>query len=117
MDAADADRVFLIDVEIAGHPCIALFDSGCTSMVASPQLVKLAKLTTTRPKKPMNMTLADKSKVTITRVLNNTEVKVGTTSGDYNMVVAPIKYDMIIGLPWITTNNTNVDWDKRFLSY
>ncbi|KAJ2758005.1 hypothetical protein IWQ56_006117, partial [Coemansia nantahalensis] len=46
---------------------------------------------------------------------NNPDLIAGPTRGRFDLVVAPVRYDIIVGLPWIAWANAAVDWDCRRL--
>ncbi|PIA12565.1 hypothetical protein COEREDRAFT_12593 [Coemansia reversa NRRL 1564] len=68
-----------------------------------------------RPKIPLAASLADKREVAINRIAAQVPVQAGPTMANYDFVVAPIRYDVIVGLPWIVRNNASVDWDQRIM--
>ncbi|KAJ1860914.1 hypothetical protein LPJ73_001187 [Coemansia sp. RSA 2703] len=69
----------------------------------------------TAPLQPMNASVADQRLVPITRIALKVAVAVGPTLGYYDLIVAPVRYDAIVGVPWMAANNASVDWDTRLL--
>ncbi|KAJ2760542.1 hypothetical protein IWQ56_005464, partial [Coemansia nantahalensis] len=59
--------------------------------------------------------LADGSTMRITHMLPQAVLTAGPTRGRFDLVVAPVRYDIIVGLPWIAWANAAVDWDCRRL--
>jgi len=113
----DTNNVFLIQMTINNIRCVALYDSGCTGMVISEKFIS------NHPSLPMvasssitHASLADQRIVPIKYMCPNAELISGPTRDNYDLIVAPIRYDIIVGLPWITKNNASVDWDNRILN-
>ncbi|KAJ2397293.1 hypothetical protein GGI05_000715 [Coemansia sp. RSA 2603] len=90
--------------------------SGCTGMVINEKLADaLTDVRFTAPLQPMNASVADQRLVPITRIALKVAVAVGPTLGYYDLIVAPVRYDAIVGVPWMAANNASVDWDTRLL--
>ena len=96
--------------------CTALFDSGCTGMVVNEAFIKANPSIITTPASVYKQaSVADRRIIPITQECRHVQVTAGPTSANYNFVVAPIRYDAILGLPWIINNNAQVDWKNRAL--
>ncbi|KAJ2100516.1 hypothetical protein GGI09_002244 [Coemansia sp. S100] len=54
-------------------------------------------------------------KVDISRIATQLHIVAGPTSDYYDCIVAPLRYDLIVGVPWMIRNNANIDWDERLL--
>ncbi|KAJ1860922.1 hypothetical protein LPJ73_001184 [Coemansia sp. RSA 2703] len=63
----------------------------------------------------MNTSVADQRLVPITHIALKVAVAVGPMLGYYDLIVAPVCYDAIVGTPWMTANNASVDWDTCLL--
>jgi hypothetical protein len=62
--------------------------------------------------------LADRSQQPVARTREPVPLSVGAHySEDLHFTLAPIKYDIILGLPWLESGNKYVDWKKRTISF
>ncbi|KAJ2254418.1 hypothetical protein GGI13_002167 [Coemansia sp. RSA 455] len=59
--------------------------------------------------------VADQRKVNISRIAAQLHIVAGSTFNYYDCIVAPVHYDIIVGVPWMICNNANVNWDQRLL--
>ncbi|KAJ1891174.1 hypothetical protein LPJ66_007069 [Kickxella alabastrina] len=64
---------------------------------------------------PVTASLADKSEISIARVVPQLHIVASPTADLFNCIVAPIKYACIVGVPWMAHNNAHVDWDQRII--
>lgn len=109
----DCVSPFLFPVLVAGQLCVALFDSGCTGMVLGERFAdSLPHIVFTKPLAPLSASVADQRKVDISRVAAQLHIVAGPTSDYYDCIVAPVHYDLIVGIPWMMRNNANVNWDQ-----
>lgn len=116
MALRESKEAFFVQATIADKPCIALFDSGCTGMILSPDFVKNhPSLKPDSDKHLPPASLADGSSIPITAYCDNVNVDTGPTSSKHRFYVARIKHEVIFGLPWITYHNAQVDWDTRVM--
>ncbi len=95
-------------------PAQVLLDTGCTSMVVSDTFahdngIKVQNLATT-----VTMYLADgEDPVSILKVTDMLELKMLGRKFKARFLVAPVKYDVILGLPWFEDHNPQIDWRTR----
>ncbi|KAJ2823242.1 hypothetical protein FBU31_004349 [Coemansia sp. 'formosensis'] len=69
----------------------------------------------TQPAVPISASVADQRKVDISRIAAQLHIVAGPTSDYYDCIVAPVRYDLIVGVPWMMRNNAQVNWDQRLL--
>ncbi|KAJ2490547.1 hypothetical protein IWW47_005141, partial [Coemansia sp. RSA 2052] len=67
-----------------------------------------------RPLTRMTASVADSRQIDITRTASLL-INAGQTWGTYHCIVVPVRYDAIVGVPWMVQNNASIDWDRRVL--
>ncbi|KAJ1908576.1 hypothetical protein LPJ71_003876, partial [Coemansia sp. S17] len=69
----------------------------------------------TKPLVPLSASVEDQRKVDISHITAQLHLVAGPTSDYYDCIVAPVRYDIIVGVPWMMHNNANVNWNQRLL--
>jgi hypothetical protein len=108
------DSRFLFTAQVGSKPCIALADSGCTSMIVSADFVDRHNLIT-RKIPPQSFTFANRTTHEATQGLT-IKFSCKTYTRDIDFFVCAVKQDVILGTPWFETIKVdNLDW--RFRSF
>ncbi|KAJ2065969.1 hypothetical protein GGH13_005902 [Coemansia sp. S155-1] len=108
--------LLLFPAIITVKPCVALFDSGSTSLVLGERFTdSIPHVILTKPLVPLSASVADQCKVDISHMAAQLHIVAGPTSDYYDCIVAPVRYDIIVGVPWMMCNDANVNWDQRLL--
>ncbi|KAJ1917507.1 hypothetical protein LPJ71_001803 [Coemansia sp. S17] len=68
-----------------------------------------------KPLVPLSASVADQHKVDTSRIAAHLHIVAGPTSDYYDRIVAPVRYDIIVSVPWMMHNNANVNWDQWLL--
>ena len=90
-----------------------LVDSGASANFVDADFIKQNRLTTTTSDARM-ISLADGSMHRSDQRLRDAHLSVGDYEEKQTFTVLPLKgQSAILGLPWLTKNNANIDWRKR----
>ncbi|KAJ2727502.1 hypothetical protein IW152_006145, partial [Coemansia sp. BCRC 34962] len=96
-----------------GYACTALFDSGCTGMVLSERFLSShPSIFTAPPMSPLTASVADQRTVPISLIAPGVAIQTPVSLFYYDFIIAPVKYDIIVGTPWMATHNAAIDWDS-----
>jgi len=100
----------------------AMVDSGATGCFVSQAWVEEACLPTTVLEKGLSVRLANGHEVMCEESLVGVEIGVRKLDANSTIVldciVLPeLKFDCILGLPWLTRANPDIDWASRTLSF
>jgi hypothetical protein len=105
--------------KLGDHPVKILIDSGATSNFVSQQWVerhqvKLLQVASGGPQ----VELADGRIHHCSSVLKRQTCLIGEHTSKVNAYVFPLKtFDLILGMPWLQSEQPSIDWKKREISF
>ena len=117
-EKANHDHDLLItQAFVAGQPAWCLIDSGATHNFASQTWIEEAGTTTSERQAQFMLTMADGSQ----RFLNEAvtprlQLKIENTSWESLTVIYLGGYDIVLGKPWLTKNNPDIDFANNQVS-
>lgn len=97
----------------------ALIDSGASSNFISEAFLQNKPFKQTQLKDPQSVRLANGYQILLTKQLSSVIIKVFPNTSDSNssmnaipssFLVAPITFDVILGLPWLQSANPKINW-------
>jgi hypothetical protein len=103
--------------------CLALLDSGANANFISLKLVEEMELATNSLSSPLTVRLADGSAYVINKILQGVKLSVSPTDSSdtsvclVSLLVAPLKFDVVLGTPWLSRVNPLIDWRRRTVSF
>ena len=107
-------QLFCLKGRVRGLPCRILIDCGSSENCMSQGLAKRAKIATVELKNQY-LVMADGKQglETIHETQEPIVLEIGAHRESLKFVVAPLRYDIILGLPWFERHQPQVDWIKR----
>lgn len=107
--AKDIENVILLAGKVGGHDVKILVDSGSTGNFISEKVVKdggfATILDTTR-----TLEFANGETQAISRKTKKVRLQIGEFHSRTTLDVAPLKYDVVLGRPWLAEYNPIIDW-------
>ena len=93
-------------------PAFTFIDNGCTSLTIHPRLVEWHNIPTRLLSQSRQLFSAvDKSTdIIITHETLPLRIKIGWHVEQVVFLVAKVRHNMILGLPWLRLHNPQVDW-------
>ena len=102
---------------VAGRSARILVDSGSTDVVLSRDFAESAGIAV-EDCPGQFVELADRSQQPVARTREPVQFDVGPHYSEHlHFTLAPVKYDVILGLPWLESGNKQIDWHKRTISF
>ena len=102
---------------LGGHSCLVLLDSGSTENLLSTTFAAKCKVEFSR-ETATHVLFADGSKGVVYDTPTSSILSIGKSySQALPFVISDIKYDVILGLPWLQQHNPTIDWRRRSLTF
>ena len=116
---------FTFDVEVrAGQRFLslsALIDSGAAGNLISAVTAERLHLPLHRLPAPISIHAADRQLIcggTITHYVGPVDLRIKEHQEEITFfVISPSKHAIILGLPWLTTHNPNINWRRRDMNF
>jgi hypothetical protein len=103
---------------VAGHPAVALIDSGATGSFVSSSFVSRHRLPLAKASAASCVTLADGHTQEAEGVLVGTPVVMSSYSDRLDLTSTALRgYDVILGMEWLVRHNPAVDWRTAAVSF
>ena len=107
---------------LENEPVQVLIDSGATRDFVSTKTAKLIAGKLYEKEHPYPLTMADGSPVQheggwITKYLREVRLKISDHDEVINLDVVQVKYDVVLGTPWLRRHNPQIDWVKKTLKF
>lgn len=107
---------------IAGEETKVMIDSGANQSYASPKLAKRLQQQCRKKAKPYPLNMADGTPVEygggwIREELRVVRLEIEGHQEQIDLDIAPIKYDIILGIKWLQKHGPAIDWQKRTLTF
>ena len=99
----------------AGHPANILVDSGASMDFINHRYMAKHRLPKTKEDPHGRVTLADGSVRPCTQISDNTVTLSGYQTSCHLHVTDLGPHDLILGQPWLQSNNPDIDWAQRTL--
>ena len=107
-----------VRVNVAGHPAIALIDSGATLNVLSSRIACRANILLVPVSQPFNAKFVNGQSVSITTAARSVPVScLPMYDALIDFIVLDCEYDIILGMPWLQSTNPLVSWPERKLTF
>jgi hypothetical protein len=99
--------------------CVSIVRSGCTYNIISSSFAEKHFIATVLLQEPLSMTLADGNaqKDDVTYVCQPLDMSIGEHSEMIAPLVAIVKHDVILGLPWLRKHDQDIDWTNGELKW
>ena len=106
--------------------CNALLDSGANANFISLKLIEERQIETEYLTTPLTVRLADGSTYSIDKILSDIKLSVlcsnpssplPFSSCRASFLVAPLKFDVVVGTPWLSQVNPLIDWRNHRVSF
>ena len=94
-----------------------LLDSGANGNFVSLDFVNKHKINTVNYRTPVSVTLADGRVRTTTLSYAELEVKIGDYTDKIRAQVLDLSYDLMLGKPWLTRLNPEIDWTTNQVKF
>jgi hypothetical protein len=104
---------------LAGRRAVCLIDSGASGNFVSLDLIRRARLPVTVHHRRRTITLADGSRQSSRLCAKQLQLRLGTHCETIDLTVMPIHhhdFDLVLGMPWLTRVNPQIDWAQRTLT-
>ncbi len=112
----DKDHKIWVDVQVGRDRLLqAMVDSGATDNYISRQAIRMLGLTPQRAPKPMQVYMANGESEWITDQVHVEAIILGDPQELTFDVLDSIKYDAILGMPWLRKKNPRIDWISKEL--
>ena len=98
----DYEPLRYLELRVNGRKANGLLDSGCTHCIISEDLIDDIQQPTFELKVPVILTIGDGRQFDIQRGVKNLRCKAGDLVFLLNALVAPIPFQLILGLPFMT---------------
>ena len=106
----NAEEPILLEGCVQGTPARFLVDSGSTGNFIAKQFITEARLQT-RGIEPRVVTLADGTESHCGQRLQQAQIQISGWRERLDLDVTPLRdYDVVLGKPWLTQHNPQVDW-------
>jgi hypothetical protein len=103
---------------LAGHRATFMVDSGATGNFVSSEFVSKHKLDSSRLPQRDIVTLANGTKEPTGRYLKAASIVIGSYTEEVDLVAIPLPgFDVIIGMPWLSKYNPDIDWVRNIISF
>ena len=122
MTEASYGYYLVLTAILNGHPIRLMVDTGATASFVSTRFAAKHRNGVQLKKKPYPLTMADGSPVEQHGGMVIEELRAATlTIAEHQEImtldVVTIKYDLILGIPWLESHNPQIDWKKRDLTF
>ena len=94
-----------------------LIDSGANGNFVSSDFVRDNKLKTIQYQTLVHVTLTDGKIKTTTLCKTELDLTVGDYNKKVNAQVLDLSYNLILGKPWLTQNNPEIDWKNNKVTF
>ena len=110
-----------LPVQLEGTKAVALLDSGAETSYVSPEAVKRAGLSPQVKDSPYPLHVANGKRMPGTPLISEevtARMQTQRHHEDITLDVMPgLRWDVILGLPWLRKHNPDIDWEKGRLSF
>ena len=104
--------------QIGGRTGTVMLDSGATSNFVSQAFITKNHIPSTALTSRRTILLADGSTHSIHRQIPFLSLSFTGFTGPVNAHILPLhEYDVILGMPWLTQFNPQIDWQRRTLTF
>lgn len=111
-------ELLVITLQLFGRRVRTLIDSGAQGNFVARDLVHKMHLHTVKRDSALGLHFADGSRHAVCdRVLMARLTGPGNYKEHIKLDVAPIGYDIILGKPWLTAHNPNIDWANNIVQW
>jgi hypothetical protein len=123
MTALDPEEEHLVfKGYLEGKRVEIMVDCGANTSYVSTGLSKEMKRWVSERKTPYPLTLADGSPVSskdgmVTKELKDVCLRIGNHEETMTIDVTNTKYDIVLGMVWLTKHNPKIDWKRRVLEF
>lgn len=109
------EDLFIIEATLGGRPVKLLVDSGANGNFIPERLVRYLHLKIEKNDQDRKVILADGRRYPVDTVVNNAVIslKGATFKFIQTLIVVPIEIDVILGKPWLSLWNHEIDWCKN----
>ena len=123
LDTTACSPHFRIRMRVNRHLTNAMINSGATGNFMSESFARKHKIPTQEKRNPYQLTVVDRTPLSndqgqVTKETKNLRLCVDSTtirSEEFNLVQIP--HEVILGLPWLESQNPRIDWKRRHLVF
>ena len=90
-----------VELTIFGRKIFALVDSGATHSFLTPEMVDVFQLKTSPVPRPVVLLMGNRSETVVAEAVKDLYLKVGKLGFKGNFLVAPVPFDVVLGLDWL----------------
>ena len=105
-----------VQLTIFGRRIFALIDSGATHSFLTPEIVDVFQLKTTPVPKPVVLMMGNKTQTVVSTQVQDLYLRVGRFGFVGSFLVAPVPFDVVLGLDWLQHLKATTDWGKNRLT-
>jgi len=107
---------------LADEEVQVMIDCGANQNYASPQLAERLQKQCRQKAKPYPLNMADGTPVEygggwIRREIRDVRLEIEGHTEQIDLDIAPIKYDIILGMKWLQKQGPAIDWQERTLTF
>ena len=123
LDTTACSPHFRIKMRVNGHLTNAMINSGATGNFMSESFARKHKIPTQEKRNPYQLTVVDGTPLSndqgqVTKETKNLRLCVdSTTIGSEEFDLVQIPHEVILGLPWLESQNPRIDWKRRHLVF
>jgi len=111
-------QLVMIPVEINGTSVTALIDSGAQGIFVSKSVAKKLKGVSYDPSSSVSIRSVTGEIVRCPNLVKEAFLRYSNGSfSSEELIVAPIKYDLILGITWLHDINPSIDWRTKTLTF
>ncbi|DAZ98936.1 TPA: hypothetical protein N0F65_001375 [Lagenidium giganteum] len=102
---------------VAGCPVSIFVDNGASFNAVSPAKARSLELPVVEHDQPLRLRLGSNQSTTIPRRTTRLTIRVGSDFAPYStdayVLDIPEAHDVLLGMPWLSTQNPDIDWPSR----
>ena len=115
IEAISSSDLLQVEGHLGCHPVRILIDGGSRGNFVSEEVVKEAGLRV-NPQIQKKIVIADRKEYLATLV-SACSLSIGEYRQSFDLLKAPIAFDIILGKPWLERANPDIDWLHNMITF
>ena len=109
------NEVGVVLFRVNGNEFVALLDTGASQSFMTPSLARALEVKKKRLKVPLEFSVANGASLKVFEIVPNLQLELGQATFTGDFLVAPVPYDVLIGMDWLKQHKAIWDIDKGLL--